>query len=92
MIEVEVFRVTGSAVKLQVREESTVRDVLSQPETGQIIGEDGKSLLEAAQDQYGSIAALGSLRVNGSPATLDTCVSPGATILIIPKIEGGRAQ
>ena len=40
-------------------------------------------------DQEGSVEALGTLRVNGSPATLDMRVQPGATILIIPKIEGG---
>ena len=89
MIEVEIFRVTGTPVKLMVEEESTVKHVLSKPETGKVIGQEDMSLLEAAQKFYGSIEALGTLRVNGSPATLDTKVSPGATILIIPKIEGG---
>ena len=89
MIDVEVFRVTGSPVKLQVEEEATVRDVLSTPESGQTINQPEMSLLEAARKYYGSIEALGTLRVNGSPATLDTKVTPGATILIIPKIEGG---
>jgi molybdopterin converting factor small subunit len=39
---------------------------------------------------YGSIAQLGTLRVNGASATLDTPVRAGATILIIPKVEGGN--
>ena len=89
MIEVEVFRVTGTPVKLEVEEESTVRDVLSKPQTGKVVGQEDMSLLEAAGQLYGSIESLGTLRVNGSPATLDTTVMPGATILIIPKIEGG---
>ena len=38
---------------------------------------------------YGGIAGLGTLRVNGASATLDTPVRAGATILIIPKVEGG---
>ena len=53
-----------------------------------MIGREG-SLMKAAEEAYGSIAALGSLRVNGAAATLDTRVTPGATILIIPKVEGG---
>ena len=90
MMQVEVFRVTGTPVKLEVEEESTVRDVLSKAETGKVIGQEEMSLLEAARKFYGSVEALGTLRVNGSPATLDTRVASGATILIIPKIEGGR--
>jgi hypothetical protein len=90
MIDVEVFRVTGNAVKLQVKEDSTVRDVLSAIETGRTIGQDGMSLIEAAQKYYGSVEALGTLRVNGSPAGLDSAVPAGATILIVPKIEGGN--
>ena len=89
MIDVEVFRVTGSPVKLQVEEESTVRDVLSKPESGRTINQPDMSLLDAARRFYGSVEALGTLRVNGSPATLDTRVTPGCTILLIPKIEGG---
>lgn len=89
MIDVEVFRVTGSPVKLQVRKESTARDVLSAPESGRTINQPDMSLLEAARKYYGSIEALGTFRVNGGPATLDTKVTPGAVVLIIPKIEGG---
>lgn len=54
------------------------------------IGREG-SLLKAAEEAYGSINALGNLRVNGSAATLDTPVTAGSTILIIPKVEGGIA-
>jgi hypothetical protein len=38
---------------------------------------------------YGSIEQLGTLRVNGAAATLDTPVTASATILIIPKVECG---
>ena len=90
MIDVEVFRVTGTPIKLQVEDEATVRDVLSRPESGRTVGQENMSLLEAARKFYGSIESLGTPRVNGSPATLDTKLAPGATILIIPKIEGGH--
>ena len=53
-----------------------------------MLGRDG-SLMEAAEELYGGIAGLGTLRVNGASATLDTPVRAGATILIIPKVEGG---
>jgi molybdopterin converting factor small subunit len=42
-----------------------------------------------AEREYGSVQGLGTPRVNGAPATLDTPVTEGATLLIIPKVEGG---
>ena len=87
-MRVEIFRLTGEPVALEVQENGTVRDAFSHPDSGKVIGREG-SLLEAAEETYGSIANLGTLRVNGAAATLDTQVSPGATILIIPKVEGG---
>jgi len=89
-MKVEIFRLTGQPVTIEVTEGGTVRDVFSHPDSGKVIGKDG-SLLEAAKEVYGSIEALGNLRVNGSAATLDTPVTAGSTILIIPKVEGGIA-
>ncbi len=89
-MKVEIFRLTGEPVSIEVRENGTIRDVFSHPDSGKVIGKDG-SLLKAAENTYGSIEALGNLRVNGSAATLDTSVTTGATILIVPKVEGGKS-
>jgi len=90
-MKVEVFRLTGQPISLDVPENGTIRSVFAHPESGRVIGKDG-SLIEAAERSYGSISAMGNLRVNGFPATLDTPVTPGATILIIPKVEGGLTR
>ncbi len=91
-MKVEIFRLTGQPITIEVEESGTVKDVFSHPESGKVIGREG-SLLEAAEEAYGgNISALGTLRVNGSAATLDTPVNPGSTILIIPKVEGGTVK
>ena len=90
-MKVEIFRLTGQPVTIDVEENGTVRDVFSNPDSGKVIGREG-SLLETAEEAYGSIQALGNLRVNGSAATLDTPVTAGSTILIIPKVEGGATK
>ena len=90
-MKVEIFRLTGQPVTIDVAESGTVRDVFSHPESGKVIGREG-SLLEAAEEAYGSIEAMGTLRVNGSAASLDTPVTAGSTILIIPKVEGGLVR
>ena len=89
-MKVEIFRLTGEPVSIEVQENGTIRDVFSHPDSGKVIGKEG-SLLKAAENTYGSIEALGNLRVNGSAATLDTPVTTGATILIVPKVEGGKS-
>jgi len=88
-MRVEIFRLTGEPISVEVRENGTVKDVFSHPDSGKVLGREG-TLMEAAEEQYGGIAGLGTLRVNGASATLDTSVRAGATILIIPKVEGGR--
>lgn len=88
-MRVEVFRLTGEPVSIEVKENGTVRDVFSAEGSGKVLGQDG-NLLDAAEETYGGIAQMGTLRVNGASATLDTPVKAGATILIIPKVEGGR--
>jgi len=88
-MRVEIFRLAGEPITIEVQEGATVKDVFSQPGTGKVVGHDG-NLLEAANELYGGIDGLGTLRVNSAPATLDTAVQPGATILIIPRVEGGR--
>jgi molybdopterin converting factor small subunit len=90
-MKVEIFRLTGQPVTIEVKENGTVKDVFSHPDSGRVIGREG-SLLEAAEEAYGSIQALGTLRVNGSAATLDTPVTAGSTIIIIPKVEGGLSE
>jgi molybdopterin converting factor small subunit len=87
-MRVEIFRLTGEPVSIEVQENGTVKDVFSHPDSGKALGRDG-SLMEAAEEMYGSISQMGTLRVNGMSATLDTPVKAGATILIIPKVEGG---
>jgi len=87
-MKVEIFRLTGQPVAIEVQDNGTIHDVFSHPDSGKVIGRDG-SLLEAAERAYGSIETLGTLRVNGMAATLDTPVTAGCTILIIPKVEGG---
>jgi molybdopterin converting factor small subunit len=87
-MKVEIFRLTGQPVRIEVHGTGTVRDVFSHPDSGKVIGREG-SLIEAAEEVYGSIEGLGTLRVNGAGATLDTPVTDGATILLIPKVEGG---
>lgn len=89
-MKVEIFRLTGQPVRIEVQGTGTVRDVFSHPDSGKVLGREG-TLLEAAEEVYGSIEALGTLRVNGAGATLDTPVTDGATILLIPKVEGGVA-
>jgi molybdopterin converting factor small subunit len=89
IMKVEIFRLTGQPISVDVPENATVRSVFAHPESGKAIGKCGVSLIEAAENAYGSVAAMGNLRVNGYPATLDTPVAAGATILIIPKAEGG---
>lgn len=87
-MKVEIFRLSGQPVTVEVAENGTVRDVFSHPESGKVLGKE-MSLLEAAEEMYGGIQTLGTLRVNGAAATLDTHVTAGSTILIIPKVEGG---
>ena len=89
-MKVEIFRLTGRPIAIEVGERATVRQVFEHAESGKVIGRDG-SLMKAAEELYGSLETLGTLRVNGAAATLDTVVEPGATVLIIPKVEGGAA-
>jgi len=88
-MKVEIFRLTNEPVVVEVRQNGTVKDVFSHPDSGKVLRYEG-TLLEAANEMYGGIERLGTLRVNGVPATLETAVTEGATILIIPKVEGGR--
>ena len=87
-MRVEIFRLTGEPVSIEVKENGTVGDVFGAEGSGKVLGKDG-TLLEAAEEMYGGGSQLGTLRVNGMSATLDTPVKAGATILIIPKVEGG---
>ena len=89
-MKVEIFRLAGSPISIEVTEGATVREVLEAPEGGKALGREGVSLMDAALELYGSIDRLGSFRVNGAPADLSTPVSEGATLLIIPKVEGGQ--
>ena len=88
-MKVEVFRLASQPIQIEVRDNATVGEVLDAPDSGRAIGREGLTLREAAEQAYGSVQRLGSFRVNGAPADLDTPVPEGATILIIPKVEGG---
>ena len=87
-MKVEIYRLASEPVTLEVSDGSTVRDIFSHPSSGKAIGREG-SLLDEAEEAYGSIEALGNIRVNGLSANLDSSVPDGATILIIPKVQGG---
>ena len=90
-MKVELFRLSADPITIEVAGDSaTVKQVLSAPRSGKVLGEDDRTLLDVATERYGSVDGLGNLRVNGSAATLDTVVHEGDTILIIPKVEGGR--
>ena len=92
-MKVELFRMASEPITIEVEgEEATIKQVLSAPGSGKVMGEDQRTLVEVAQERYGGngVDGLGNLRVNGSAATLDTVVHEGQTILIIPKVEGGR--
>lgn len=88
-MRVEIFRLTGEPVSIEVKENGTVQDVFGAEGSGKVLGRDG-TLMDAAEELYGGIAQLDTLRVNGASATLDTPVRAGATILIIPKVEDGQ--
>ena len=90
-MKVELFRMASEPLTIEVEgDEATIKQILSAPGSGKVLGEDERTLIDVANERYGNIAGLGNLRVNGSAATLDTVVSEGQTILIIPKVEGGR--
>ena len=90
-MKVELFRMASEPITVEVAgEEASIKQVLSAPGSGKVLGEEEKTLIDVANERYEGVAGLGNLRVNGSAATLDTVVSEGQTILIIPKVEGGR--
>ena len=88
-MKVELYRLSAEPFTVEVEADATVKQVLSAPGTGAVLGDEDHSLLEAAEHRYGGLDQLGTLRVNGSAATLETHVTEGSTILIIPKVEGG---
>ena len=88
-MRVELYRLSAEPITVEVEADATVKQVLSAPGTGAVLGDEDHSLLEAAERRYGGLDQLGTLRVNGSAATLETHVTEGSTILIIPKVKGG---
>ena len=90
-MRIEIFRMASEPITIEVAGDSaTVKQVLSAPGSGRVLGEEDRTLLDVANERFGGVEGLGNLRVNGSAATLDTIVREGQTILIIPKVEGGR--
>ena len=90
-MKVELFRMASEPMTIEVEgEEATIKQILSAPGSGKVLGEEERTLIDAAQERYGGVEGLGNLRVNGSAATLETVVHEGQTILIIPKVEGGK--
>ncbi len=88
-MKIDVYRLSSEPITVEVEADATVKQVLSAPGTGAVLGDDDHSLLEAAERRYGGLDQLGTLRVNGAAASLETRVTEGSTILIIPKVEGG---
>ena len=90
-MKVELFRLSSDPITIEVSGDSaTVKAVFSAPRSGKVLGDEDRTLLDVANERYGGVDGLGNLRVNGSAATLETVVHEGDTILIIPKVEGGR--
>jgi len=89
-MKVELFRMASEPVVIEVAGDSaTIKQVLSAPGSGQVVGDPDRTLIDVANERYGGVANLGNLRVNGMAAGLDTVVHEGQTILIVPKVEGG---
>ena len=88
-MKIEIFRLASQPIRIEVADYATVGEALDAPDGGRAIGREGMTLRQAAEQAYGSVERLGSFRVNGAPADLDTPVPEGATLLIIPKVEGG---
>jgi hypothetical protein len=89
-MKVTVFRTGGSSVTLEVdADEASVKGIFNIPGSGAVIGRPNLSLVEAAVEEYGNVAAMGMIRVNSSDATLGTTVRDGFSIMIIPKVVGG---
>ena len=89
-MRIEIFRMASEPITIEVAGDSaTVKQVLSAPGSGKVLGEEDRTLLDVANERYGGVEGLGNLRVNGSAATMETIVREGMTILIIPKVEGG---
>ena len=89
-MKVELFRMASEPLTIEIEgEEATVKQVLSAPGSGKVMGQEDKTLIDVANERHGGVEGLGTLRVNGSAATLDTVVHEGETILIIPRVEGG---
>ena len=89
-MKVEIYRVAGQAiVQLEVGEHGIVADVLAHPDSGQAIGVEG-SLMEDCQSEGVSLDTLGTFRVNGQVADLNTPVTEGCTLMIIPAVKGGK--
>ena len=90
-MKVELFRMASEPLTIEVEgDEATIKQILSAPGSGKVLGEEERTLIDVANERYGGVNGLGNLRVNGSAATLDTVVHEGQTILIIPKVEGGQ--
>ena len=90
-MKVELFRMASEPITIEVEgDEATIKQVLSAPGSGKVLGEDERTLIDVANERYGGVAGLGNLRVNGSAADLETIVREGQTILVIPKVEGGQ--
>ena len=65
-MKVELYRLSAEPITVEVEADATVKQVLSAPGTGAVLGDEDHSLLEAAERRYGGLDQLGTLRVNGS--------------------------
>jgi len=52
-MKVELYRLSAEPLTVEVEADATVKQVLSAPGTGAILGDDEHSLLEAAERRYG---------------------------------------
>ena len=86
-IDLEGTRSVLAPLTVEARESGTVQDAFSSPSSGKLLGHEG-TLMEAAEEFYGGFARLGTLWVNGVSVALDTPVSEGAAIFIIPNLDG----
>ena len=82
----------GSAeVDLDGVRNPTIADALSMNGGGEALGKSGMTFNEAVDEDYGSLAKVGSLTLNGNPAQEDDPVPTNATICFVRDVKGGIA-
>lgn len=89
-MKVEVMRIGGDPITVQLDcDETSVKSVFSVEGSGRVLGYNSLSLVAAAREQYGTVEAMGQIRINGNEGNLGSVVRDGDIIIIVPKVQGG---